>query len=62
LKAYLVRLLFGVITFVIGYGVYFTLGWHDNTNAITLLFPIAIAGGWGAWYLYKTMIEAKKKN
>jgi hypothetical protein len=50
------------MTFVIGYGIYYTLGWHDNTNAIMFLFPIAIAGGWGAWYVYKTITDAKKKS
>jgi hypothetical protein len=50
------------MTFVIGYGIYYTLGWHDDTNAIMFLFPIAIVGGWGARYVYKTITDAKKKS
>jgi hypothetical protein len=62
LKAYLIRLLFGVMTMVIGYGVLYLLGWHKHSNAILFLFPIAVAGGWGAWYLYKTIMETKNKQ
>jgi hypothetical protein len=62
LKAYFIRLLFGAMTFVIFYGIFYSFGWHDHSNAILFLFPIGVAGSWGAWYVYKTIIETKNKG
>ncbi|MBY6036651.1 hypothetical protein KUV80_08300 [Fictibacillus nanhaiensis] len=62
MKAYLIRLLFGIMTMVIGYGALFMVGWHKHSNAIMFLFPISVAGSWGAWYFYKTIMVTKRKK
>jgi phage shock protein PspC (stress-responsive transcriptional regulator) len=59
LKDYFIRLIFGLLTIGICLGIAHIFNFDKNTSRNLFILPIAIAGGWGGWYIYNAI---KKEN
>jgi hypothetical protein len=60
LKGYFIRLFFALITIGICYGISHIFKFDINPGLNILIITIAVAGGWGGYYLYKAMKKEKK--
>jgi hypothetical protein len=64
MKAYFIRVIFGLltITIILGTAHIFNIDWFQEGNPLRNLFilSIGLAGGWGGWYLYKAIKKVKK--
>ncbi|SMQ81002.1 hypothetical protein SAMN05444673_4084 [Bacillus sp. OV166] len=64
MKAYFIRLIFGLLTIgiVLGITYIFNIDWLQKGKPERNLFilPIALVGGWGGWYLYKAIKKEKR--
>ena len=64
MKAYFIRLIFGLLTIgiVLGIAYIFNIDWLQKGKPERNLFilPIALVGGWGGWYLYKAIKKEKR--
>ncbi|MFG6494742.1 hypothetical protein P8610_05245 [Fictibacillus sp. UD] len=62
MKAFLIKLVFGVMTMVICYGILYMFGYHDRAFTPYIVLPIGVAGGHGGLYLYTIIQEAKQQD
>jgi hypothetical protein len=62
MKAFLIKLVFAVMTMVICYGILYMFGWHDHRGTPFFIIPLGVAGGHGGLYFYNTVQKAKQQN
>ncbi len=62
LKDYLIRAFFALLTVGIALGIANIFNLTVDTKSYPFLICIAIAGGWGGWYLYKKTKKDKSKG
>lgn len=53
LKNYLIRLLFGVLTGFVTYGILELFDLYNGESSNLIIILIGIVGGWLGWYVYR---------
>jgi uncharacterized membrane protein len=60
LKDYFIRLIFALLTAGICLGIAHIFNFDKKPSLDLFIVLIAVAGGWGGWYLYKAIKKEKK--